>query len=373
MHATETNNRNATSSWRRLRMAGFVSTLTLFPALFVFVNPRSETESSYRPSAPLFQSHDVLRLTLKADLNAVRRDIGEDREEHAATLSYTNDNGELVSLEVTLQTRGRFRRDSRNCDFPPLKVDFKKNRFPENQLVGTPFEDQNELKLVCHCRDNSHEYEQFVLKEYLAYRVYQLFSELSFSARLAQVTYEDAVGRRDPFTRYAFFIEDEERLAARNGAVVLDSLGVRQMDVDDEHATLFSFFQYFIGNTDWKVSALHNVKLLDKEPRFPIVVPYDFDWAGAVDPPYATPPPVLGTRDVRERMFISPCRTDYDIERVIHMFNERRDAIYALYSELPALDERSRQRSREYIESFYEIVKDPSAVRREFVRTCPRG
>ncbi|MFC1639262.1 hypothetical protein ACFL3B_00705 [Gemmatimonadota bacterium] len=335
----------------------------------------------YRPTvlppdtnrAPLFRSHDVLHLTLEADLNAVRRDIGEDREEHDATLSYTDENGELVVLQATVKTRGRFRRDWRNCDFPPLKVDLKKARFPEDQLVGSLFENQNELKLVCHCQNDESEFEQFVLQEYLAYRVYALFTEMSFSVRLAHVTYQDAGGRRDPFSRYAFFIEDEKNMAMRNGAVVLDSVGVRQMDTDDEQSALFAFFQYFIGNTDWKVSALHNVKLLDREPRFPIVVPYDFDWAGVVDPPYATPPQALRTRDVRERVFISPCLTNYDIERVIRMFNERKGAIYALYSELPALDERSRRRSLEYMDDFYEIINEPRAVRREFVRACPAG
>jgi hypothetical protein len=333
--------------------------------------PRRRTAVPLVNDQPLFQSDDILHLTLKADLSAVRRDVGEDREEHDALLSYANEAGELVVLEVTVAPRGRFRRDRRNCDFPPLKVDFRKQRFPEHQLDGTLFEGQNELKLVCHCRDNSAQHEQFVLKEYLAYHVYQLFTDVSFAVRLAQITYVDADGSNAPFTRYAFFIEDEKKMAARNGAVVLDSVGVRQVDIDAEQATLFSFFQYFIGNTDWKVSVLHNVKLLDRQQGFPVAVPYDFDWAGAVDPPYAVPHPDLGTRDVRERVFISPCLTEYDIERAIAMFNDRRDAIYSLYSGLSALDERSRERSREYIDEFYEVLSDPRAVRREFVRTCP--
>ena len=337
---------------------------------------KGEGVPPYRPDAdpqPLFASHDILEVTLKFDLLTVRRDVGEDREEHPATLSYTDENGALVALEATVKTRGRFRRDTRNCEFPPLRLDLKKGRFPEGQLDGTLFENQNELKLVCHCQDNSEAHEQFVLKEYLAYRVYQLFTEMSFSVRLARVTYVDAMGRRDPFTRFAFFIEDEKMMAERNDAVVLDSMGVRQMELDDAQATLFSFFQYFIGNTDWKVSVLHNVKLLDQNIGFPVAVPYDFDWAGAVDPPYAAPHPDLGTNDVRERVFISPCRTDYDIGRVIDMFNERKDQIYALYTGLSALEERSLQRSIGYIDEFYEVLSDPEAVRREFVRSCPGG
>ena len=385
MQATERRTRRAHRSWRPSRLAGFTSAIGLLPAL-VFLGtfatrtespsttPRPPVRLSARPTqAPLFQSHEVLQLTLKADLNVVTRDVSEDREEHDATLSYTDENGELIMLQATVKTRGRFRRDTRNCGFPPLKVDLKKNRFPEGQRVGTLFENQSELKLVCHCQNDSESHEQFVLKEYLAYRVYQLFSEMSFSVRLAHVTYVDVAGRRDPMTRYAFFIEDEKEMAERNAAVVLDSVGVRQMELDDAQATLFSFFQYFIGNTDWKVSVLHNVKLLDRDQGFPIAVPYDFDWAGAVDPPYAAPHPELGTSDVRERVFISPCRTDYDIGRVIGMFNDRKEAIYALYSDLEALDDRPRQRSIEYMDEFYDILNDPDAVSREFVRSCPGG
>jgi len=323
------------------------------------------------PSQPLFESHEIIELTLKTDLLTVRNDVGEERDEHPATLSYTNEQGELVMLEATVRTRGRFRRDRRNCGFPPLRVDLKKIRFPEDQLVGTIFENQNELKLVCHCQDNSDAHEQFVLKEYLAYRVYQLFTDLSFSVRLVRMTYVDEIGRREPQTRFAFFIENEKMMAERNGAVVLDSVGVRQMDIDEGQAALFSFFQYFIGNTDWKVSVLHNVKLLDRDLGFPVAVPYDFDWAGAVDPPYAEPHPELGTRDVRDRVFISPCLTDYDIGRVIDLFEERRDAIYNLYSGLSALTERSRRRSVDYMDEFYEILTNPDAVNREFRRSCP--
>ena len=321
-------------------------------------------------SQPLFESNDVLHVTLEMDIHTVTRDIGEDREEHPATLSYTDEDGELVVLEATVRTRGKFRRDWRNCDFPPLKIDLKKHRFPDDQLAGTLFENQNELKLVCHCRNDVEEYQQFVLKEYVAYRIYQMLTDLSYSVRLASVTYADVDGRRPPFTRYAFFIEDEEKMAARNGAVVLDSLGVRQMDLDDQYSTLFSFFQYFIGNCDWKVSALHNVTLLRQGVRYPIAVPYDFDWAGVVDPPYAVPPAALGTGDVRERVFISPCRTAYDIERTIEILQERKEAIYALYSDLSALDEHARSRCLEYLEEFYDLIGDPDEVRRTFHRSC---
>ena len=358
---------------RLLRVSVPCLTAASSALLASLVGPARATPQQAAVPQPLFESHDVLLLRLAADFHTVTRDVGDDREEHFAKLSYRDSDGDSVFLQVTVQARGRFRRNRRICNFPPLKLDLRKPEFPKDQLRGTLFENQNELKLVCHCQDGREEYEQLVLKEYLAYRVYALFTDASFRVRLARITYVDTSERRDSLTRYAFFVEDEDRLAARNGARILDSLGIRQDETDEQQRALFAFFQYFIGNTDWKVSAQHNVILLSRGGDLPLPVPYDFDWAGAVDPPYAAPPPELGTYDVRQRVFISPCLADYDIARVISLFAERKDEIFSLYANTVGLDERSRRRSFDYFESFYETVNDPRAVAREFVRSCPRG
>ncbi len=106
MQATERRTRRAHGSWRPSRLGGFASAITLLPALVFLGTAATGTESPSTtprpPQAPLFQSHDVLELTLKADLNVVTRDVSEDREEHDATLSYTDENGELIKFPAQL-------------------------------------------------------------------------------------------------------------------------------------------------------------------------------------------------------------------------------------------------------------------------------
>jgi len=53
-----------------------------------------------------------------------------------------------------------------------------------------------------------------------------------------------------------------------------------------------SIFQYMTGNTDWAVPNYHNIKTDGTKERHhlpTISVPYDFDYAGFVDAPYAVP------------------------------------------------------------------------------------
>ena len=64
---------------------------------------------------------------------------------------------------------------------PPLFVSFG-----DETARGTLFEGQTMLPLTTHCRDSS-SYEQYVLKEYLAYRIYNLLTDKSLRVRLARV------------------------------------------------------------------------------------------------------------------------------------------------------------------------------------------
>ncbi len=79
-------------------------------------------------------------------------------------------------------------------------------------------------------------------------------------------------------------------MARRNGCEILEVERIPQERTNRHKINVLSVFQYMIGNTDWSVRALHNVVLLKEDPTaLPIVVPYDFDWCGLVNAPYAVP------------------------------------------------------------------------------------
>ncbi len=223
--------------------------------------------------------------------------------------------------------------------------------------------------MVTHCR-NSDQYEQYVLQEYLIYRAYGLLTDLSLRTRLARVTYEDAAGREKPVTRYAILIEDEGRLAARHRMRVVEDTGTHIARLDPTQTVFMAVFQYFIGNTDWSIRALHNIVLLADSGGRILPVPYDFDWAGVIATRYAVPDTSLPIRSVKERLYSGYCSAVEDFEPIFARFRQHRAAIDALY-DLQPLERDERDKSRRYYAEFYRLIDDPSRVRREMLKLCP--
>jgi hypothetical protein len=168
----------------------------------------------------LFASPDALHLTLATDLRALLRDRGDERQDHPATLTFMDSTGNPVALEIAVRTRGNFRLRRSTCAFPPLRLDF-----PKQRTAGTPFAGQDKLKLVTHCQSRA-SFEQNLLHEYLVYRILNLLTDKSFRARLARVTYRDLARPTDSLTRYAALLESDAELAARHGARVVEQRGV---------------------------------------------------------------------------------------------------------------------------------------------------
>ena len=108
---------------------------------------------------PLFDTHDVLELTLIGPFNEMARDRDDEPEERPGELRFTDRDGQLKSLPLQLKPRGHSRRDRDVCAFPPLRFNLDKS---ENS--STEFAKQNKLKLVTHCR-SSESWQKYVLKE----------------------------------------------------------------------------------------------------------------------------------------------------------------------------------------------------------------
>jgi hypothetical protein len=324
-------------------------------------------------SQPLFASHDILRLTIAAPFKTIFRDRGQESEEHPGVLSYVDAEGASVDLDVQIRTRGKFRLQGSTCNFPNIRLNFKKQ-----QVENSVFHNQDKLKLVAHCQSNRAEYEQQTLLEYLIYRSLNLFTDLSFRVRLAQITYVDTEEADGPLTKYAFFIEDEDLMAARNGWQAVEVPAIRPEDYEAAGLALVEVFQFMIGNTDWDAfrpepddPCCHNTKLVGSLQTLTVIpVPYDFDWSGLIDARYATPNPELRLRSVRDRLFRGICRPREELDAALAVFADRREAVYETFRSLPGLDPRRLEDTVEYLDEFYEILGDPNKVEREIVRRC---
>jgi hypothetical protein len=324
----------------------------------------SAQDTTTNASQSIFASDSPLEMTLRTDVRALLRDRGEDRKDHGGIARLPRPDGGMDSASIQLRTRGVYRRRPAVCAFPPLRLSVGRRAGR-----GTAFEGERRIKVVTHCR-NSDQYEQYVLHEYLIYRAYALLTDLSLRTRLARVTYEDAAGREKPVTRYAILIEAEDRLAARHRMRVVEDTGTHIARLDPVQTVFMAVFQYFIGNTDWSIRALHNIALLADSGGRIVPVPYDFDWAGVIATRYAVPDTSLPIRSVKERLYSGYCGSIEDFEPIFARFRQHRAAIEALY-DLGPLERDERNNARRYYEEFYRLIDDPSRVRREMLKLCP--
>ncbi|MDD5695898.1 MAG: hypothetical protein PHD61_11420, partial [Bacteroidales bacterium] len=226
----------------------------------------------------LFSSHDFIEMTLSTDFKNMFREIKDNADTiyHEGTAVCKKPDGSRDTLAVEIRPRGNYRRDPSHCAFPPLSVKFNKK-----ESKKTPFEDLKRLKLVTHCSNTEKIFEQYVLREYLVYRILNVLTDTSFRVRLARITYIDSEGEMDTLQRFAFFIENDNQMAERVGGKIIEAKNIHQDRTDQKHTDLLEVYMYMVGNPDWSVSVQHNVKIVQTNPIFePIAIPYDFDYCG---------------------------------------------------------------------------------------------
>jgi hypothetical protein len=317
-------------------------------------------------NAPLFASHEPLQVTLEADFEDLKKDRAKENEREGS-FTFPGPDGEPMTVPIKLTTRGIYRLEKSHCNFPPLRLDL-----PKNQVRGTVFDGQNRLKMVAPCRDDRDDYQNYVLLEYLVYRTFNELSPVSYRVRLLEITFRDTSGRNEELTKYAFLIEDVDRLAERHLGDESEWPQFHPYNMEHRQAFLVSVFQYMVGNTDFEVAFFHNIKMISQEGPTYLVIPYDFDFTGAVDARYARPDRTLPIRRVRDRIYRGFCRDEFDGAPIFALFNERREAIYGMVRGLEPLEEKERERLLEYYDDFYEIINDARDIRQEIYNQCRR-
>jgi hypothetical protein len=316
------------------------------------------------PPSPshLFTASTPLNLRIEADLHALKGDRGTQRTEHPGELHFGT-GADTGSVPVKLRTRGIYR--LRMCSFPPVRLDL-----PSHKVEGTPFQGEDRLKLVTHCQGDRL-YERNLLREYAVYRVFNAVTDTSFRVRLAHITYVDSA-RHDTVTRYGILVESDVALARRIASNPLNADNLYDPMMEPSYMTLVDVFQYLIGNNDWSVWKRHNIAIFQRreDPKPVIAVPYDYDFSGAVNAPYAVPPPQLNLQSVRQRAYRGFCQPESILQPVLERFRAAKDSIYAAVRAVPDLPERDAKDMLGYFDQFYQVLGNPGLVNREFVRAC---
>jgi len=319
---------------------------------------------------PLFRSNEILDVRITAPISTLLAERPID-EELPGTFQYTNSAGEAVQFDIKLRTRGRFRRDKDNCRFPPLRLNFV-----ASQTKGTLFHKQNKVKLVTHCQ-NSSRYAEVLLREYVAYRLLNVMTDASFRVRLLRITYVENERNRDDDVRYGFIIEHRDRLAKRMGKSVLEIPGTSTRSLNPEYANTVSMYHYLIGNTDFSSVrgskgevCCHNHVLFGNEGESVWSVPYDFDQAGLVGAPYATPNPKFTIRSVKQRLYRGRCIHNDYVNATVADYRDRREELLRIISELEVASDRSVESMTNYVEKFYEALNSEKRVTNATIKKC---
>ena len=315
-------------------------------------------------ATPLFEEETTLEISLAGPLGSTIEDK-QDRAERRFVL-----NADGFDHDVNVRIRGNSR--VRVCQFPPLRINFERSKTEKTTFAG-----QDKLKLVTHCRENRSA-ESHVLREYVAYKIFNRITDVGYRVRLARISYRDTDTDLSPtsFDRYAFFIESPEELAERTGARSIDIDGVALSSLSQDHAARVFIFEYLIGNTDWSLVTAdtdeyccHNGDLfeLDSEHYY---VPYDFDLAGLVNTRYAKPDPSLRISRVTQRLYRGYCISSDALREAMRDMKARRGSVLAVVHELSGLSDKDRDTTAKYVERFFEQAEDEDKLLRSFERRC---
>ena len=325
---------------------------------------RKKAANRARRSEPFYTAPEVFEFKLTTNIKRIRGDKEDKAPWRAATVTYTDAAGKNIEIPSSLRTRGIWR--LKNCEFPPLRMNFT-----SEATKGTLLEGVDKPKLVNFC-ENTDSYEQLIMQEMQLYRIYSVLTPVSHRARLARITYADSASGRTHTTRMGIVIEEPEVMAARVGGSIVETKGATVRDLLPRQDVLASVFQYLIGNTDWSTYGLHNMELVRQENGDHLPVPYDFDFAGAIDAPYATVDPKLRVQRVRQRVYRGYCHPREEFEKVFTLFNEKKPAIYALYSDAVGsrLSKRTVDLTLKYFDDFYETINDPKRAKNHIIDAC---
>ncbi|NOR76468.1 MAG: hypothetical protein GQ525_15090 [Draconibacterium sp.] len=302
----------------------------------------------------VFANDIPLDITLRYDITSFIRNKNKG-EYIDAVMEIHYGNNQVQTKNIRLKARGNFRRG--HCMFPPIRLNFKTDPIENKVLKGA-----NKIKLVTHC-STTKEYEKYILKEYLAYKLYNVLTDKSFKVKLLNITYIDTGKKKKNYQQYGFLIEPVELLATRNTSIEVEPTIIRKENVLEVDADRVALFQYMIANTDWRIKAGHNTKFLKSLTEVTnqvVSVPYDFDFSGFVETRYSYPQSWTSIKEITDREYLGYCRdNDQAYLDNIKRFEEKKDEILKTIEEFSYLDERERKYLKNYIGRFFTEIKRP--------------
>lgn len=312
-------------------------------------------------SAAFFSKDSVVDVTLNTNLNNLNK-TRKNAPYLPGTITWRNpyDSGDITE-HIHLKMRGNFRKE--NCAMASLMLDFR------DTASKSRLRKLGKVKLVAPC-ESGYDYQQYVLQEYLIYKMYNLITDASFRVRLLYLTIQDSIKAKKHFKQYAFVIEPATALGKRKGWIEESKQKFNTEQTNRQQATLVFMFQYMVGNTDWAVPIFHNIKLFfpkDSARVAPYIVPYDFDFSGLINAPYASPPETTGLTTVTERFYMGYVRKPDELKAAANLFLSKKNEILDLVKNFELLEDSRKREMTLYLEDFFNIISDESRLYEVFI------
>jgi hypothetical protein len=315
---------------------------------------RKGTKVMFADSSGLFSSDYILDISIRLDMGDYLKKA-EKGTYLSAVLTFNPGTKDSIDKPVSIRSRGFFR--LQHCSLPPMEINFKKPvyAYPDSGKI-------KKLKLSSVC-EFTNKGEEYVVREFLVYKMYNVLSDTSFRVRLLRVSYIDTKKKRKPVQTYGFFIEPKNIMASRVNSVVVKNMNLTQKQIDLATMDRVAIFNYMVGNWDWAVQSLHNIVVLKSlkysSSDLGIAVPHDFDLTGVVNPDYNTPSPESGLTSNRDRRYLGICRQKEVYQADLQWFLARKEKLYAVINDFPYLSQKSKKDITTYLDSFFDQLEKP--------------
>jgi hypothetical protein len=313
---------------------------------------KEKKQNTNKQEISLFGSDDLLDISLYFDLGSFLKKSSQS-DSFSGQLTIRPGEKDSVSKQVIIKYRGLLREEL--CSFPPIEISFEKPLYSDSTKI-------KKLKLVTHC-DPGGSTDEYVVREYLVYRLFNALTDTSLKVRLLKVNYIDTKKNKKTIVKYGIFIEPVEMLAKRLNCAVLKTMTLNQQHILPATMDKVAIFNYMVANWDWSIPKQHNVKIIKplsfNAGPLGIAVPFDFDLTGVVNAEYAIPPPSSGIEKTRERIYLGSCRTKEVYIKTLREFLNSKEKIYSIVNDCPQLNKRSKFDITTFLDEFYNQLENP--------------
>jgi hypothetical protein len=321
--------------------------------------------SSLENSIMLFEGDELLSISLRFDLtNYTRKKPTADYLK--AVITFHLNEKDSINKNIRLLSRGVFRNE--NCYLPPMELNFKKADF-----AYTDSNKVSKIKLAVQCNPGAN-FENYLLREYLVYKLFNVITDTSFRVRLLKINYIDTFKPKKPVTQYGFLIEPVDMVGARVNSSEVISKALNQNSITVRSMNRLAIFNYMIGNYDWSVQGQHNIKViktLDYDPSgLGIAIPFDFDLTGLVNASYAIPSDAMGIITIRDRLFLGICRSKEIYQEALKEFTDKKEEFYKVINEFGYLNQNSKKDMISYLDDFFKLIDNKYTLINIFLKNC---